>query len=119
MLSAKKPCKTGIIAPPTMAVQSIPDPCPVCFPNPAIARVKIVGNIMELNNPTAKMLHIAKCPLVSIEITTSDAALTASIAKVLPGFCLPRLNAIKFRATKTRNVKVLPKPESEVVIVGI
>ena len=93
MLSANNPCRTGIIAPPTIAVQSIPDACPVCFPSPSIARVKIVGNIIELNNPTARMLHIAKCPKVSIEIITNIAAQIASIARVLPGLRFPKLKA--------------------------
>ena len=85
----------------------------MCFPNPSIARVKIVGNIIELNKPTAKMLHIANGPFVSIEVTTSAPAQNARMAKVLPGFCFPKLNAMKFNPTKTRNVKVLPKLESE------
>ena len=44
---------------------------------------------------------------------TSIAAITARIARVLPGFCLPILKAIKLTATSNRKVKVFPNAESE------
>jgi hypothetical protein len=47
-----------------------------------------------LNNPTARIEYIAASPSVSIEITTSTEAQTASMANVLPGFGLPRLKAM-------------------------
>ena len=97
----------------SMAVHRIPEACPVCLPNPSIASVKMVGNMMELNSPTLKMLHIANCPFVSIEITTKVAAQKARIASVLPGFCFPKLNAKKFKPTSTRNVMVLLNPANE------
>ena len=103
-----------MIAPPTIAVQSIPDPCPYVY-QAINSKCKNIRNIIELNNPTASILHIANCPKVNIETTTTMQLQTASIASVLPGFCLPRLNAAKFTATNPRNVRVLLTPESEKV----
>ena len=67
-------------------MQRIPEPCPVCFPKPLIAKEKIVGNIIELNNPTSKIDHIAKEPKVDIEIITSNDAIIALNPSILPGF---------------------------------
>jgi hypothetical protein len=37
-------------------------------------KVKIVGNIMELNRPTARMLHIEIIPTVFMEVIISRSA---------------------------------------------
>jgi len=50
------------MAPPTIAILRIPEALPVSGPSSATPKLKIVGNMMELNNPTARMLHIAICP---------------------------------------------------------
>src|SRR6185436_18870638 len=74
MRSAIAPWITGIIAPPTIAIFIRPDPLPVSGPSSATPRVKMLGNMMELKSPTAIMLHIARCPLVSMETVTSAGA---------------------------------------------
>ena len=48
-----------MIAPPKIAVHNNPEAFGFNSPKPSIAKVKIVGNIMELNKPTDNMLHIA------------------------------------------------------------
>jgi len=68
ILSVNKPYNGGIIAPPTIAVHNNPDAFGFNSPKPSIAKVKIVGNIIELNKPTARMLHIDIKPVVLIEI---------------------------------------------------
>src|SRR6266571_604538 len=65
--SAMKPCITGRMAPPTMAIFRMPDPLPVSGPSSATPRLKMVGNMIELNSPTARMLHIAPYPPISME----------------------------------------------------
>src|SRR5207244_600317 len=47
------------------------------------------GNMMELNRPTSRMDHIARCPELSIEITTSRPATSALNPSKVPGriFC--------------------------------
>jgi len=40
----------------------------------------MVGNIIELKNPTARMLHMAMCPLQSIEAVTDAPATIAQRA---------------------------------------
>ena len=45
----------------------------------------MLGNITELKNPTRMMLHIAKCPNVSIEVVTSRHAIIAAIPSTFPG----------------------------------
>ena len=67
--SASAPCITGISAPPTIAMHRMPEPWPVCLPSPSIASVKIVGNMIELNRPTAMIAHIATWPVVGIVIS--------------------------------------------------
>ena len=64
MLSDRYPKNGGISAPPTMAVHNKPDAFGFKSPIPSMANVNMVGNIMELNNPTAKMLHILTKPFV-------------------------------------------------------
>ena len=52
-------------------------------PNPFKDSVKIVGNIIELNNPTARILHIDSSPL---EIADKIIIIVANIAKMLRTF---------------------------------
>ena len=88
MLSVKYPYKGGIMAPPTMAVQSKPEPFGFNSPMPSIARVKIVGNIMELNKPTARILHIENKPVVLIEMMMSSIAIKEKMLSTMPGFMI-------------------------------
>lgn len=76
------------MAPPKIAVHNNPDALGFSSPNPSIAKVKMVGNIMELNNPTAKMLHIAMYPLVFIETKIKEIASVAKIPKTVPGLII-------------------------------
>ena len=57
-----------MIAPPTIAMQRIPDAWPVCLPSPLIESVKIVGNIIELKSPTEMIAHIEILPVVKIVV---------------------------------------------------
>ena len=50
-----------------------------------MAKVKIVGNIIELNNPTDKMVHIAMNPVLDIEMVTINMAPMAKAANTLAG----------------------------------
>ena len=68
------------MAPPTIAKHKIPEPWLVCLPNPLIAKLKIVGNIIELKSPTAKMDHIETKPVVDMEMMIK---VMANIAKRL------------------------------------
>ena len=61
-------------------MQRIPDACPVCFPSPSMASVKIVGNIIELKRPTDKMAIIETCPVE--KIAASMRTITAHALKV-------------------------------------
>ena len=70
------PNNNGTNAPPTIAVHSNPEPCGFKSPKPSIAKLKIVGNIIELNSPTANTAHNAIKPDVDIEITISKIAAT-------------------------------------------
>ncbi len=83
--SANSPWRTGSMAPPTIAAHKIPEPCPVCFPKPFTASEKIVGNMMELNRPTERIVHMTKEPLPIIVIKTKTAAVTALNVSTLLG----------------------------------
>ena len=72
--SEKYPNKGGMIAPPTIAVHNKPEAFGFKAPRPSIATVKMVGNIIELNNPTARILHIAIMPWEAIEVKTNKVA---------------------------------------------
>ena len=86
--SIKFPQINGIIAPPTMAIHNKPDPFGFNSPIPLIANVKIVGNIIELNKPTARILHMDSNPVVLIEIIISKMATEAKMLKTFPGFMI-------------------------------
>src|SRR5436305_1799021 len=68
MWSAIKPCSSGTTAPPTIAATSNPDAFPVSGPSPAMASVKMLGNIIELNKPTRMRLHMETWPTVSMQL---------------------------------------------------
>ena len=79
-LSVKKPYAGGIIAPPTIIVHNIPDPCGLLSPRSSIDIEKIVGNMIELKSPTDNIANIDTVPCVAIDIKI---ILTASNANVL------------------------------------
>src|ERR1700704_5738940 len=70
----------GSTAPPTIAMFSSPDPLPVRGPSSATPRLKIVGNMIELKNPTARIVHIAVWPPNIMEATTSAAPVERNIS---------------------------------------
>ena len=73
------------MAPPTIAIHSKPEACAFKSPNPSKLKVKIVGNMIELNKPTAKIDHIETKPVVFIEIRIIAIANKAKILKTFPG----------------------------------
>lgn len=64
----------GINAPPAMAVHRTPEPSGFKFPKSSMAMLKMVGNIMELNNPAPTIDHNAAIPEVEILINTQQIA---------------------------------------------
>ena len=96
IISVKYPYKGGISAPPTIAVHNKPDALGFNSPIPSIAKVKIVGNMMELNKPTAKILHILNKPVVLIEMRINIMATLANIPSTFPGFII----RVKYEPTK-------------------
>ena len=68
----------------------MPEAWLVYCPSPAIARLKIVGNIIELNKPTRMIVHIAKEPLLKTVSKTSKEAIPALKARAFPAatFCM-------------------------------
>lgn len=94
--SINAPHIKGIIAPPTIAVHSKPEPFGFNEPIPSKANVKIVGNMIELNRPTARILHIEISPVVLIEIKISEIASKAKIPKTFPGLII----RVKYEPTK-------------------
>src|SRR5580692_6353024 len=68
-----------------MAIFRMPDPLPLKGPSSASPKLKMVGNMIELKNPTARMLHIAVWPLKSIEAVTNAPATIAQRASRLSG----------------------------------
>ena len=57
--SFSKPCAREMTAPPTMAVDKIPEAWVVYRPRPLTDKEKIVANMIELKNPTAIIVHTA------------------------------------------------------------
>lgn len=94
--SIKLPKTKGIIAPPTIAIHNKPDACAFKSPKPSKLNVKIVGNIIELNNPTANIDHIESNPVVLIEIKIIAIAKEAKIANTFPG----EIIFVKYAPTK-------------------
>ena len=87
-LSIKLPNAKGIIAPPTIAIHSKPEACAFKSPKPSKLNVKMVGNIIELNKPTAKILHIESNPVVFMEMNIMATAKKANRLSTLPGFII-------------------------------
>ena len=83
--SINDPNINGITAPPTIAIHNNPEACAFKSPKPSKLNVKIVGNIMELNNPTANIDHIEINPVVLIEITIMEIERIAQMLKTLAG----------------------------------
>ena len=73
-----------MIAPPTIPVHKSPEPFGFKSPNPFKDSVKIVGNIIELNNPTAKILHIDNNPFEIAEISIIIIAEMEKMLRTLP-----------------------------------
>ena len=97
ILSAKIPWNSGIIAPPTIAKHKIPEPWLVCFPSPWIAKLKIVGNIIELHSPTNKIATIARV----LDATTATIINNTALYSVLHSVVHNDLNRIHTRRAKT------------------
>ena len=83
--SAVKPAITGRTAPPTIAMQSRPDVAATGAVERSSVSVKMVGNMIELKSPTARIVHIAVWPPNSIEEVISTAATVAHKASRDPG----------------------------------
>ena len=71
-----------------MAVHNSPEPLGFNFPVPSSAMVKIVGNIIELHNPTKRIVHMANNPDVFTETKINKIAVIAKIARTLRGFII-------------------------------
>ena len=82
--------------PPTIAVHNIPDAWGLYSPSPLNESVKIVGNIIELNNPTNNMAHIETNPFVSIDVANSVSAIVANKARTFAGATI----LVKYAPTK-------------------
>ena len=75
-----------MIAPPTIPVHNSPDPFGFKLPKPLRDNVKIVGNIIELNNPTANMLHIDIKPFENADKRIRSIAAKAKALKTIPAW---------------------------------
>ena len=84
-MSVRSPYNGGIKAPPTIAVHNNPETCGFRSPIPSMVNVKIVGNMIELNNPTVRIDHIDINPYVFIEIRIIPMASMAKILNTLDG----------------------------------
>ena len=85
-MSVITPNKGGMTAPPTIAVQRRADPFGFKFPKPAIDNVKIVGNIIELNNPTNSAVQNANKPVLDIVKISRKIEPVAKIPSNAAGF---------------------------------
>ena len=85
-----------MMAPPTIAIHNNPEACAFKSPKPSKLSVKIVGNMMELNNPTAKIAHIESNPKEFIEIKIMVIAI---VAKMLNTFAGAKI-LVKYSPTK-------------------
>ena len=73
------------MAPPTIAVHKIPDPWAVYWPIPCMARVNMVGNMMELNRPMLRMDQKATPPLEIMATVNSITLIMPYVASRFPG----------------------------------
>lgn len=74
------------MAPPTIAVERIPDAFVVYFPNPSTESEKMMANITELNKPTPIIDHTATLPLEITDIEIKRIAATAQKVNTIDGF---------------------------------
>src|ERR1041385_1154800 len=91
--SAIAPVISGIIAPPTIARISKAEPFGVSLPRFSEASAKIVGNMIELHNPTAISEYAATEPVENEEIVARIAAPMAQAASTRPGLAWRRTYA--------------------------
>lgn len=90
-MSARTPHSGGITAPPTMAVAITPEPSAERLPSPSLARLKIVGNMMELTRPTAISAQPAASRLALAENRINPIASAPTVASSLPGDAVRRM----------------------------
>src|SRR5580658_10706700 len=83
--STATPVSLGTTAPPTIATQMMPEPSAARGPRPSEASEKIVGNMIELNNPIASSDQPDKAPTLVAEIVSSISTAAAAHASTLPG----------------------------------
>ena len=73
-----------------MAKHKIPEPWLVCLPKLLIAKLKMVGNMIELHKPTSNIATIAKVPDDKMVIIISTIDTSELKNKTLPAgiFCI-------------------------------
>ena len=76
----------GMNAPPTMAVHNTPDPCGLPSPRSSMANVKMVGNMMLLQTPTANTDNNAETPDKEMDVTIKSMANKPAPASNVDGF---------------------------------
>lgn len=81
----RNPKAGGIKAPPTIIVHKMPEPWGLSSPKPFNAKLKMVGNIMELNSPTEIIAHIAINPTDKFDIITNKIAQEAKTLNIMDG----------------------------------
>lgn len=92
------------MAPPTIAIHNNPEACAFKSPKPSKLSVKIVGNMMELNNPTANIDHIDNNPSVFMEIKIMKIAKNEKILNTFPGSMI----FVKYEPT---NLPIIAPPQ--------
>jgi hypothetical protein len=68
-----------------MATQMMPEPSAARAPKPSQASEKMVGNMIELNNPIASSDPPASMPVVCADTNSSPSTAPAAQASTLPG----------------------------------
>ncbi len=68
-----------------MAIHNTAEPCGVFSPKPSMARVKIVGNMIELKSPIAMIAIAATLPEAKSAKTTRTAATAALKVRTVEG----------------------------------
>jgi len=80
------PCIKGRMAPPTIAKQRIPEPSLVRSPNRLTPRLKMTGNMIELNKPIDNTAHIAISPAPKTVTVSKIQTVSALNARSVPPF---------------------------------
>ena len=62
----------------------MPEPWPVNLPRPCSARLKMVGNMIELHRPNATIAHFATDPSPKVAVSTSTMEPRSVTASDLP-----------------------------------